>query len=62
MFNIHPTFAIFLIGLIAIIGFVVWAARRAGRPQLPPTPQLSSDGKWWWDGHQWIPADQAPHP
>ena len=20
-------------------------------------PQLSPDGHWWWDGHQWIPAE-----
>ncbi|HEX6348267.1 MAG TPA: hypothetical protein VF160_02620 [Candidatus Dormibacteraeota bacterium] len=60
MFNIHPAFAIFLIVVIAPIGLVVWAVRRAVRPQLPPTPQLSPDGKWWWDGQKWVPADQAP--
>lgn len=28
------------------------------RPQ-GAAPQWSSDGRWWWDGHRWIPAPQA---
>jgi hypothetical protein len=23
-------------------------------------PQFSADGKWWWDGHDWLPAANAP--
>ncbi len=26
------------------------------------TPRYSPDGKWWWDGQQWVPAAQAPEP
>jgi hypothetical protein len=25
-------------------------------------PQRSPDGKWWWDGQQWTPAQDAPEP
>lgn len=25
-------------------------------------PQLSPDGKWWWTGTEWVPAQQAPQP
>lgn len=28
------------------------------QPSAPP--QLSPDGKWWWDGTAWIPAPQQP--
>lgn len=24
--------------------------------------QFSPDGQWWWDGTQWVPAQQAPAP
>src|SRR5437879_677898 len=24
------------------------------------SPRYSPDGKWWWDGQQWVPASQAP--
>ena len=30
--------------------------------QTPPhaaPPQFSADGQWWWDGHRWVPAQQA---
>jgi hypothetical protein len=29
-------------------------------PSAPP--QLSPDGHWWWDGAEWVPADQRPAP
>ncbi len=22
--------------------------------------QFSPDGQWWWNGREWVPADQAP--
>ena len=25
----------------------------------PPPPQLSPDGKFWWDGQRWVPVQQA---
>jgi hypothetical protein len=25
-------------------------------------PQFSPDGRYWWDGEQWIPVDQLPRP
>ena len=25
-------------------------------------PQLSPDGHWWWNGTEWVPADQRPMP
>jgi hypothetical protein len=25
-----------------------------------PKPKFSEDRQWWWDGSQWIPANQAP--
>ncbi len=24
-------------------------------------PQFSPDGEWWWNGHEWLPARDAPH-
>ncbi|QNN53133.1 hypothetical protein [Nocardioides mesophilus] len=30
--------------------------------QLPAGPQYSSDGQWWWDGQQWLPANLAAAP
>jgi hypothetical protein len=26
----------------------------------PPPPQLSPDGKFYWDGTRWVPMQQAP--
>ena len=31
-------------------------------PAASAPPQLSPDGKWWWDGLQWVPAPAAPPP
>jgi len=28
--------------------------------QLPPPPQYSPDGRWWWDGTRWIPVVPPP--
>lgn len=28
----------------------------------PAPPQFSEDGKWWWTGAGWVPAEQAPKP
>jgi hypothetical protein len=25
-----------------------------------PTPRFSEDRQWWWDGSQWVPANQVP--
>lgn len=25
----------------------------------PPPPQVSPDGRWWWDGRQWLPMLQG---
>ena len=30
------------------------------QPSAPP--QLSPDGLWWWNGAEWVPADQRPAP
>jgi hypothetical protein len=30
------------------------------RPQVGG-PQFSPDGEWWWNGHEWVPARDAPH-
>lgn len=27
-----------------------------------PAPQHSPDGRWWWDGHQWVPARRPAEP
>ncbi len=32
----------------------------SGRQQRDVPPQYSPDGRWWWDGHQWVPVQQAP--
>lgn len=26
----------------------------------PPPPQWSADGRWWWNGTQWVPAPNQP--
>lgn len=31
---------------------------RMTQPSAPP--QLSPDGHWWWNGTEWVPADQRP--
>lgn len=31
-----------------------------GDDQIPP--QFSPDGRYWWDGEQWLPVDQLPKP
>jgi hypothetical protein len=34
-------------------------------PERPPADALSrysADGKWWWDGEQWVPMDSKPGP
>jgi hypothetical protein len=28
----------------------------------PPPPPISPDGRWWWDGRQWIPMPSAVGP
>jgi hypothetical protein len=28
----------------------------------PPPPQVSPDGKFYWDGTRWVPMQQASHP
>ena len=33
-------------------------ANDPARQGMVAPPQLSEDGKWWWDGHQWVPAPQ----
>jgi TM2 domain-containing membrane protein YozV len=25
-------------------------------PSVQPTPQFSPDGRWWWNGQQWVPV------
>ncbi len=32
------------------------------RRAMAAPPQLSEDGRWWWDGYQWVPAPQAQPP
>jgi hypothetical protein len=32
----------------------------AGRQQAPAPPQYSADGRFYWDGRQWIPVSPAP--
>ncbi len=31
-----------------------------GQQQGKAPPQYSPDGRWWWDGQQWTPVQQAP--
>lgn len=28
----------------------------------PAPPQFSEDGRWWWTGAEWVPAEHAPKP
>ena len=28
----------------------------------PPNAQFSPDGRWWWNGWQWVPVPQQPPP
>lgn len=35
-------------------------ANEPARRGMAAPPQLSEDGRWWWDGYQWVPAPQAP--
>lgn len=28
----------------------------------PALPQFSEDGRWWWTGAEWVPAEQGPMP
>ncbi len=37
-------------------------ANDPARHAMAARPQLSEDGKWWWDGYQWVPAPQAQPP
>jgi hypothetical protein len=62
---IHPLWLVFglvipafVIGVIVMLG--AFLARSAGyRDRLGPSdPQISGDGKWWWDGRQWRPMPQ----
>lgn len=27
-----------------------------------PRPQVSADGRWWWNGHEWRPIAELPAP
>src|SRR5437899_3226308 len=27
---------------------------------IQPQPQFSPDGRWWWNGQQWVPAPASP--
>lgn len=27
----------------------------------PPPPEVSPDGKWYWDGQRWVPVHEAAH-
>jgi len=31
-------------------------------PSGPPAPQLGPDGRWWWDGRQWVAVGAPPPP
>ncbi|MBO0709139.1 MAG: hypothetical protein J2P44_12320, partial [Candidatus Dormibacteraeota bacterium] len=31
-------------------------ANDRARQAMAAPPQLSEDGRWWWDGYQWVPA------
>lgn len=33
-------------------------ANDRARQAMAAPPQLSEDGRWWWDGYQWVPAPQ----
>jgi hypothetical protein len=37
-------------------------AATAPRVAAPPSGQLSSDGRWRWDGLQWVPVPPPPPP
>jgi hypothetical protein len=65
MFNVHPGFLIVTVVIVVVIFgpivAVVWAVSRSARSQpSPANPQLSPDGKWWWDGQRWVPTQQNP--
>ncbi len=32
----------------------------AQSPSSQPTPQFSPDGRWWWNGQQWVPVPVSP--
>lgn len=34
--------------------------QQPGQEQRGTAPQYSPDGKWWWDGSRWVPAQQSP--
>lgn len=38
------------------------AAAASATPPPPAPPQLSPDGRWMWDGTQWVPAAAPPPP
>ena len=31
-------------------------------PNTGAQPQYSPDGRWWWDGRQWLPTQPPPQP
>ncbi|MBO0708753.1 MAG: hypothetical protein J2P44_10340, partial [Candidatus Dormibacteraeota bacterium] len=37
-------------------------ANDPARQGMAAQPQLSEDGRWWWDGYQWVPAPQTQPP
>ena len=44
---------------------VAWRSRGISRmtePSASAPPQFSPDGRWWWDGTQWIPVPPPPPP
>ena len=62
MFHLFPFFPFIpgfgLLVPLVVVGLLVWLLLRSQAPAGPPAT-LSADGRWWWDGHRWMPAVSA---
>ena len=65
MFGVHWVWILLLlIMLIGVISVVLAAIAFATRGRQPaPSPVISPDGRFWWDGREWRPLpDAGPRP
>jgi hypothetical protein len=66
MFGYHPLWFVTMLAILAMLGvpfLLAVVAVIAALPRRPPNrePIISEDGRWLWNGQQWVP-NPPPRP